>query len=86
MNKKSTGIVRRIDDLGRVVIPKEVRRQLNISEGDPFELFVTDDGIVCFQKYMPQNECVFCHENANIFFKDKYICEECISELSQWSK
>ena len=41
---KATGIVRRIDDLGRVVIPKEVRTQLGIREGDPFELYMSDDG------------------------------------------
>ena len=47
---KTTGIVRRIDDLGRVVIPKEVRRTLHIHEGDPLELFV-DGNTVCFKKY-----------------------------------
>lgn len=47
---KSTGLVRRIDDLGRVVIPREVRRTLHIKEGDPLEVFTTDDGI-CFKKY-----------------------------------
>ena len=47
---KSTGIVRRIDDLGRVVIPKELRRTMHINEGDPLELFVDGD-YVCFRKY-----------------------------------
>ena len=47
---KATGIVRRIDDLGRVVIPREIRRTLNIKEGDPLELYTIDDGI-CFKKY-----------------------------------
>ena len=49
---KATGIVRRIDDLGRVVIPKEIRRSCNIREGDPLEIFLEDDGIV-FKKYIP---------------------------------
>ena len=49
---KATGIVRRIDDLGRVVIPKEVRRQLRIREGDPLELFIENNAVV-FQKYSP---------------------------------
>ena len=53
---KATGIVRRIDDLGRVVIPKELRRNLNIREGDPLELFTTNDGMVCLKKYMPTTE------------------------------
>lgn len=47
---KSTGIVRRIDDLGRVIIPKELRRTLHIKEGDPLEIFVDGD-YVCFKKY-----------------------------------
>ena len=47
---KTTGIIRRIDDLGRVVIPREIRRRLNIKEGDPMELIVGDE-MVCFQKY-----------------------------------
>lgn len=47
---KATGIVRRIDDLGRVVVPKEIRRTLGIEEGDPLEIFVTDGGI-CFIPY-----------------------------------
>ena len=47
---KNTGIIRRIDDLGRITIPREIRRTLNIKEDDPFELFVTDE-MVCFQKY-----------------------------------
>lgn len=47
---KSTGIIRRIDDLGRIIIPKEIRRTLNIREGDPLEMFVADR-ILCLQKY-----------------------------------
>ena len=49
---KATGIVRRIDDLGRVVIPKEIRRACNIREGDPLEIFL-QDGAVVFEKYNP---------------------------------
>ena len=49
---KATGIVRRIDDLGRVVIPKEIRRACNIREGDPLEIFLQDDGVM-FKKYIP---------------------------------
>lgn len=50
---KATGIVRRIDDLGRVVIPKEIRRTLHIREGDPLEIFTERDGTVVFKKYSP---------------------------------
>ncbi|MDD6175668.1 MAG: stage V sporulation T C-terminal domain-containing protein [Firmicutes bacterium] len=53
---KATGIVRRIDDLGRVVIPKEIRRTLRIREGDPLEIFTDSDGGVIFKKYSPVGE------------------------------
>lgn len=52
---RATGIVRRIDDLGRVVIPKEIRRTLKIHEGDPLEIF-TDGGAVVFKKYKPDDD------------------------------
>ena len=53
---KATGIVRRIDDLGRVVIPKEIRRTMRIREGDPLEIFVSNEGEVIFKKYSPISE------------------------------
>lgn len=53
---KATGIVRRIDDLGRVVIPKEIRRTMRIREGDPLEIFTNKDGEVVFKKYSPMGE------------------------------
>ena len=53
---KATGIVRRIDDLGRVVIPKEIRRTMRIREGDPLEIFTDNDGEVVFKKYSPVGE------------------------------
>ena len=53
---KATGIVRRIDDLGRVVIPKEIRRTMRIREGDPLEIYTDADGEVIFKKYSPMGE------------------------------
>ena len=53
---KATGIVRRIDDLGRVVIPKEIRRVLRIRDGDPMEIFTNREGEVIFKKYSPVGE------------------------------
>lgn len=53
---KATGIVRRIDDLGRVVIPKEIRRTMRIREGDPLEIYTDHDGEVIFKKYSPMGE------------------------------
>ncbi len=55
---KATGIVRRIDDLGRVVIPKEIRRTMRIREGDPLEIFTNNEGEVIFKKYSPMGEMV----------------------------
>ena len=54
---KATGIVRRIDELGRVVIPKEIRRTQRIRRGDPLEIFTTGDGEVIFKKYSPVGSC-----------------------------
>lgn len=64
---KATGIVRRIDDLGRVVIPKEIRRTLRIREGDPLEIFVDRDGEVILKKYSPISELGdFAEEYAEV--------------------
>ena len=70
---KATGIVRRIDDLGRVVIPKEIRRTLHIRESDPLEIFTSNDGEVIFKKYSPMGElssfagqfCETMHKTTN---------------------
>lgn len=59
---KATGIVRRIDDLGRVVIPKEIRRTMRIREGDPLEIYTSNDGEVIFKKYSAIGEM---YENAS---------------------
>lgn len=68
-NMKATGIVRRIDDLGRVVIPKEIRRTLRIREGDPLEIFVNREGEVILKKYSPINELGhFAKEYAEALF------------------
>ena len=52
---KATGVVRRIDELGRVIIPKEIRRTMRISEGDPLEIYTDKDGAIIFKKYAPNN-------------------------------
>ena len=57
---KATGIVRRIDDLGRVVIPKEIRRTMRIREGDPLEIFTDREGEVILKKYSPIGELSIC--------------------------
>ena len=67
---KATGIVRRIDDLGRVVIPKEIRRTMRIREGDPLEIFTNRDGEVIFKKYSPVSELGdFASQYADTLYK-----------------
>lgn len=76
---KSTGIVRRVDELGRVVIPIELRRTLGIHEKDNLEIFVDKDQIV-LKKY--EAACIFCESTENIIdFKDKVICRKCVAEM-----
>lgn len=73
---KSTGIVRNIDFLGRVVIPKELRKTLEIKEGDPLEVFVAEDNII-LRKYVPG--CVLCGsgEEAKPTVNGRLICKTC---------
>ena len=67
---RATGIVRRIDDLGRVVIPKEIRRTMRIREGDPLEIFTDRDGSVILRKYSPIGEIgEFAQEYAEAMHK-----------------
>ena len=77
---KATGIVRRIDDLGRVVIPKEIRRTMRIREGDPLEIYTDRDGEVIFKKYSPIGELhAFASEYADTLQKTAgmpiFICD-----------
>lgn len=72
---KSTGIVRRMDELGRVVIPIELRNKLKIVEKDPMEIFVDGSSIV-LKKF--EENCVFCGSTKNVIdYKGKLICEKC---------
>ena len=76
---KSTGIVRKIDDLGRMVIPKELRETMDINKKDPMEIFV-DNNTIILKKYEPG--CLFCGNIENtVQFKDKVICKSCLNEM-----
>jgi transcriptional pleiotropic regulator of transition state genes len=80
---KATGIVRRIDDLGRVVIPKELRRTMGLAEGDPLEIFVDGENIV-FRRYRPG--CALCGEAdlkkiKIVEIHGKIICRSCTSQI-----
>jgi transcriptional pleiotropic regulator of transition state genes len=76
---KSTGIVRKVDELGRVVIPIELRRTLDIEEKDSLEIYVDGDKII-LRKYEPA--CIFCGNAYNVeHFKGKNICRSCMAQI-----
>ena len=76
---KATGIVRKVDELGRIVIPKELRVNMGMDIGQPVEIFVDKDKIV-LQKY--QAGCIFCGQIDNVVdFKGKTVCRNCIKSI-----
>lgn len=78
---KSTGVVRRVDELGRIVLPIEIRKILDIKQKDAVEIFTDNDRIV-LQKYQPA--CVFCNNTEDvIYFSGKRICAQCINTLKE---
>jgi transcriptional pleiotropic regulator of transition state genes len=78
---KSTGIVRKVDELGRIVIPIELRRTLDINIKDSLEIFV-DGSYVVLKKYEPA--CIFCGNAKDVFnYKGKNICPECLTDLKK---
>lgn len=76
---KSTGIVRKVDELGRIVLPIEMRRTLGIGEKDSLEIFIDGETVV-LKKYSPA--CIFCGSAKNNFdYKGKQICRDCLLNL-----
>ncbi len=76
---KSTGIVRNVDELGRIVIPKEMRKMMDIANSDPVEIYV-DGGKIILTKYHPC--CSFCSSDTDVVeFKGKKICRVCLEEI-----
>lgn len=80
---KATGIVRRIDDLGRVVIPKEIRRTLRIREGDPLEIFTDREGEVILKKYSPIGELGTMAKQYSESLAQTLNCTVCITDTDQ---
>ena len=77
---KSVGIIRRVDDLGRVVIPVELRNKFDISEKDPMEVFV-DGSTIVLKKFEPN--CIFCGSSRKLVeYKEKLVCSKCLGKLS----
>lgn len=78
---KSIGIVIKVDELGRIVIPMELRRTLGIADKDAVEIFVDGEQIV-MKKYNPS--CIFCGEARNVIsYKGKNICKDCLEEIKK---
>lgn len=78
-NMKSTGIIRKVDELGRIVLPIELRRVLDIAERDELEIFTENDRII-LQKH--QTSCVFCGATSALtIYKGKHVCGTCIRNL-----
>ena len=78
---KSTGIVRKVDELGRIVLPIELRRTLGIEEKDRIEIFVDGESII-LRKYQPA--CIFCDNAKDIInYKGKNICPDCIRAMNE---
>ena len=78
---KSTGIVRKVDELGRIVLPIELRRTLDIAERDPLEIYVDGSSII-LKKH--ESACVFCGSTKDItVFKEKNVCAACLKELGK---
>jgi len=81
---KSTGIVRKLDELGRVVIPIELRNKFHISERDPIEIYVDGTNII-LRKY--ESNCIFCDKTKNLTeYKGKNICAACLKKLNNLSE
>jgi len=79
---KSAGIIRKVDDLGRIGLPIELRRTLDIAERDELEIFMEDDRIV-LKKYEPA--CVFCSsEEGLVSYRGKNLCQECIRKIAEY--
>lgn len=80
--KKATGIVRKVDELGRIVLPIELRRTLDIAEGNSLEIFVDSEGEIILKKY--QSGCVFCNNLEHLWkSKGKWVCQKCVDTLAE---
>lgn len=80
---RPAGVVRKVDQLGRIVLPKSLRKRYRMNEGDPVEILVSGDHIL-LERYRPK--CVFCSEmNGVTEYKEKHICLNCLREMTSIS-
>ena len=79
---KSTGIIRKVDELGRIVLPIELRRVLDIAERDELEIYMENDRII-LQKFEPS--CIFCRSSQGLVtYKGKNVCQVCVRNMSRY--
>ncbi|ANS73667.1 AbrB family transcriptional regulator [Paenibacillus yonginensis] len=77
---KPAGVVRKVDQLGRIVLPKSLRKRYQMNEGDPVEILVQGDHII-LERYRPK--CVFCGSMEEVTeFKERTICKQCLTEMN----
>lgn len=79
---KSTGIIRKVDNLGRIVLPIELRRTLDIAECDELEIYMENDRII-LQKF--EQACIFCGSTRGLFsYRRKNVCQECLKKMTEY--
>ena len=79
---KSTGIIRKVDDRGRIVLPIELRRTMDIAERDELEIYLENDRII-LQKFEPA--CIFCGSSRGLItYRRKNVCQECIRKMAEY--
>lgn len=79
---KSTGIIRKVDNLGRIVLPIELRRTLNIEERDELEIYMENDRII-LQKF--EQTCIFCGSSRGLVsYRRKHVCQECLKKMTEF--
>lgn len=83
-NLKATGIIRTVDDLGRIVIPKEIRRNMDIRDGDPMEIYVSDGGWIVLKKYNA-TRCALCGSSDTHLYdiEDAKVCRRCALKIAR---
>ena len=79
---KSTGIIRKVDDLGRIVLPIELRRTMDIAERDDLEIYIENDRII-LQKFEPA--CIFCGSSEDLIsYRGKNVCQDCVKKMADY--
>lgn len=78
---KNTGIIRKVDELGRIVLPIELRRSLGIEERDPVEISLENDCVILRKQ---ESRCIFCSAENNLTaYRGKYICTDCLNQINE---